>query len=126
MQTTHVFNRSYTVYHADPALFMHLAVSAYKTDLPCSVATRLQLLTTYTCMLLPMHINMHYTPSTIPTPLPSTTLLCTQVTNTKHSWRNGTRCRDAVKVLWCHSHLVWLVYESSIPTYVVQKLFWGV
>ena len=24
-------------------------------------------------------------------------------------WQNGTRCRDGVKVLWCHSHLVWLV-----------------
>ena len=23
---------------------------------------------------------------------------------------NGTRCRDGVKVLWCHSHLVWLVF----------------
>ena len=22
----------------------------------------------------------------------------------------GTRCRDGVKVLWCHSHLVWLVF----------------
>ena len=40
-------------------------------------------------------------------------------TNTKHicKWRqNGTRCRDGVKVLWCHSHLVWLVFEASIPT----------
>ena len=23
---------------------------------------------------------------------------------------NGTRCRDGMKVLWCHSHLVWLVF----------------
>ena len=23
---------------------------------------------------------------------------------------NGTRCRDGVKVLRCHSHLVWLVF----------------
>ena len=23
---------------------------------------------------------------------------------------NGTRCRDCVKVLWCHSDLVWLVF----------------
>ena len=53
----------------------------------------------------------------LPTPLPSTTLLCTQLTNTKHSWQNGTRCRDGVKLLWCHSHLVWLpVFEGSIPT----------
>ena len=33
-----------------------------------------------------------------------------------HSWQNGTRCRDGVKLLWCHSHLVWLVFEGSIPT----------
>ena len=24
---------------------------------------------------------------------------------------NGTRCRDGVKVLWCHSHLVRLVFR---------------
>ena len=33
-----------------------------------------------------------------------------------HSWQNGTRCRDGVNVLWCHSHLVWLVFEGSIHT----------
>ena len=35
-----------------------------------------------------------------------------------HSWQNGTRCRDGVKVLWCHSHLyiVRLVFEAYIPT----------
>ena len=33
-----------------------------------------------------------------------------------HSWQNGTRCRDGVNVLWCRSHLVWLVFEGSIPT----------
>ena len=32
-------------------------------------------------------------------------------------WQNGTRCRDGVKlVLWYHSHLIWLVFEGSIPT----------
>ena len=30
--------------------------------------------------------------------------------------QNGTRCRDGVNVLWCRSHLVWLVFEGSIPT----------
>ena len=34
----------------------------------------------------------------------------------RYSWQNGTRCRDGVNVLWCHSHLVWLVFEGSIPT----------
>ena len=33
-----------------------------------------------------------------------------------HSWQNGTRCMDGVNVLLCHSYLVWLVFESSIPT----------
>ena len=32
------------------------------------------------------------------------------------SWQNGTRCRDGVKVLWCHSHLVWSVFEVFVPT----------
>ena len=62
---------------------------------------------------------MHPTCTThtaIPSPLPSTTLLRTQLTNTKHSWQNGTRCRDGVNVLWCCSHLVRLVFERSIPT----------
>ena len=29
-------------------------------------------------------------------------------------WQNGTRCRDGVRVLWCCSHLVWLIFEASI------------
>ena len=33
-----------------------------------------------------------------------------------HSWQNGTRCRDGLKVMWCHSHLFWLGFEGSIPT----------
>ena len=40
-------------------------------------------------------------------------VLCIKLTNTKHSWENGTRCRDGVSVLWCRSHLVWLVFEGS-------------
>ena len=32
-----------------------------------------------------------------------------------HSWQNGTRCKDGVKVLRCHSHLVWMAFEGSIP-----------
>ena len=62
----------------------------------------------------------------IPSQLPSTTQLCTQLTNTKHSWQNGTRCRDGVNVLWCRSHLVWLVFEGYIPTctcFSFRKLF---
>ena len=33
-----------------------------------------------------------------------------------HGLQNGTRCSDGVKVLWCHSHLVWLAFEAFIPT----------
>ena len=33
-----------------------------------------------------------------------------------YRWQNGTRCRDGVKVLWCRSRLVWLVFEDFIPT----------
>ena len=42
-----------------------------------------------------------------------------------HSWQNGTRCRDGVKVLWCHSHLVWLVLRlPSLHALVfLQKTF---
>ena len=79
---------------------------------------------TSTCTTHSMHINMHNTlhahqhaqHTAIPSPLPSSTFLCTQLTNTKHSWQNGTRCRDGVNVLWCRSHLVRLVFEHSIPT----------
>ena len=31
-----------------------------------------------------------------------------------NSWQNSTRCRGGVKVLWCHSHLVWLGFVGSI------------
>ena len=59
---------------------------------------------------LSMHIKTHCTPTT------------THPTTNKHKaylckwWQNGTRCRDGVKVLWCHSHLVWLIFDASIPT----------
>ena len=32
-----------------------------------------------------------------------------------HGWQNDTRCRDSLKVFWCHSHFAWLVFEGSIP-----------
>ena len=51
----------------------------------------------------------------LPSPLPSLTLLRIQLTNTKHNWQNGTRCRDSVNMLWCCSHLVWLIFEGTIP-----------
>ena len=63
-----------------------------------------------------LHAHQRAQHTAIPSPLPSTTLLCTQLTNTKHSWQNGTRCRDGANVLWCRSHLVRLVFERFIPT----------
>ena len=56
-----------------------------------------------------MHINMH---PALPTPLPSTTLLYSQQTQ----GIVGKMAQDVRKVLWCHSHLVCLVFEGSIPT----------
>ena len=40
-------------------------------------------------------------------------------------WQNGTRFRDGMKVLWCHSHLVWLVLRlPSLHALVfLQKTF---
>ena len=54
-----------------------------------------------------MHIKMHYTPTT--------THHTTKKTKTNGTMAKWTKCRDGVKVLWCHSHLVWLVFEASIP-----------
>ena len=54
-----------------------------------------------------MHIKTHYTPTTThPTTNEHKAYLCKW-------WPNGTRCRDGVKALWCHSHLVWLVLRLS-------------
>ena len=39
-----------------------------------------------------------------------------------YRWQNGTRCRDGVKVLWCRSCLVWLVFEDFIPTCACLRL----
>ena len=91
----------------------HSTVSAFKTDHICYAQ--------YTNYLTATHILAH-SPCTstctphqaLPTPLPSTILLCTQLTNTKHNWQNGTECRDDMKLLWCHSNLVWLGFEGSI------------
>ena len=98
--------------HTEPALFMYSAASANKADHISHVQLELH------CSLpqynsLSMHINMplhtqHYPSHCLNPPM--------HTTNTT-SWQNGTRCGDGVKVLWCHSHLVWLVFEGSIPTW---------
>ena len=108
------------IYHTDPALLMHYTVSAYKQDRPYLQCLVQQLHFSHLQNNpLPMHINMHYTPTTThPTAFHNPFLYTTN----KHKaslckWQQiGTRCRDGVKVLWCHSHLGWLVFEGSIPT----------
>ena len=63
-----------------------------------------------------MHIKMHYTPTTTdPTAFHNPSLHTTN----KHEaylckWQqNGKRYRDGMKVLWCHSDLVWLVFVHA-------------
>ena len=75
--------------HTDSALLMHTTASAYKADRICHA----QVAATHT-----IHINIHYTAisTTQPQHYPPTTLLCTQITKTMHSWQNSTRCRDGI------------------------------
>ena len=39
-----------------------------------------------------------------------------------HSWQNGTRCRDGVKVLWCHAVLeqCWVCVVCWSLSYAVK------
>ena len=64
---------------------------------------------------LSMHIKMHYPPTTThPTAFHNPSLQTNKYKAYQCKWQqNGTRCRDGVKVL---PHLVWLVFEASIPT----------
>ena len=60
------------------------------------------------------------------TSLPSTTLLCTQLINTKHVFVSGSKMAQDVGMVWkcCHFHFVWLVFEGFIPTLIFhQKTF---
>ena len=73
--------------------------------------------------------NMIHSPYTTPrtkypamlTPQPS---MCKTavVTSTSHGWQSGSRYRNAMKVLWCHSYLLWLVFPS-LHTLVILKTF---
>ena len=59
-----------------------------------------------------MHSNMHYThSSTLPTTFLNPPMHTTN--KHKHSWQNGTRCRDGVNVLYCHSHGVNVLWCRS-------------
>ena len=68
------------------------------------------------------YAKMHYASTTTHTTVFHNPILCTQLTNTKHNIcvSGGEMAQDVgmvrVKVLWCHSRLVWLVFEASIPT----------
>ena len=91
---------------------LHSFCTQERPYLPFSVATKLQPPTTW----LLQHIDTLYT---LPTPLPSTTLHCTRITNTWHtydSWQNGTRCRDGVKVLLVSFPSGLVGFWWSIPT----------
>ena len=74
----------------------------------CSVAIKLQPSTTQLTLHASQHAlhthTQHYTLHCLPQP---------SYAHNKHkalySWQNDTRCREDVKVLWCHSHFVWLV-----------------
>ena len=90
------------------------AVSAFKTDHICHGQHSNYIGATHNITHSPCTSTCTPHPA-IPTSQPSTTLLCTQLTNTKHSWQNATRCRDGVKLLWSHFHLVCLVFQGSIP-----------
>ena len=78
-----------------------------------STATTLQPPTT--SLTLHAHLHSLHTQHYPCTPLPSTTLLWTQLTNTRHSWQNPTRCRDGENIEGS-SHVVCLVFEGSAPT----------
>ena len=80
-----------------------------------SIATTLYISATHNITHSPCKSTCTTHPAT-PTTLPSTTLLCTQQAYLCKWQQNGTRCRNGVKVLWCLYHLVWLVFEGSIPT----------
>ena len=75
----------------------YTAVSHNITDSPC----------TSTCTPHP----------TLPSPLPQTSYY-TQLTNTRHRWKNGKRCRDVVKLLWFHS------LAGSIHCFHSEKFLW--
>ena len=98
--TLYMHRHTYSVQCSDKIRFLQLCIK-------CGIAKSCP--GTHTALQAPMLLT--------PQPcIPETTLLCPLVTNTRHSWQNGTRCRDGVKVLWCCSYLVWLVFEGSIPT----------
>jgi len=74
--------------------------------------------------LLPQHTYVTHSPCistctthpALPIPLPQP--LYAHTTNT-----SGTKCKNGVKVLWCHSHLVWLVSPLLHVLLLIQTSF---
>ena len=73
-----------------------------RPHLPCSVVIKLQSPTTW---LLHVHQHALHAHAAL---LPSATLLCAQNLLTKPFKMAQDAYRDGVKVMWHHSHLVWL------------------
>ena len=105
----HNLNSQHTIQTHHCSQFLH-ARQTIPATLSSNYIASIHNITHYPCT------SICTTHPAIPSQLPSITLLCSQRTNTKHSWQNDTRCRNGVNVLWCRSHLVWLVFEGSIPT----------
>ena len=113
MFSSNKFHKSYTLMCCrDPALLMP----------PQLLHTRQTIFAMLSSKYIAATHNTTHSPCTstctthpaLPTPLPSTTLLCTQLT--QGTVGKMAQTVEMVKVLWCHSHLVWLVFEGSIPT----------
>ena len=103
-------------YRPSTACEIHSFCIQDRPYLPCSVAIVLQQPTTQPTLHAHQYAlhTQHYPPNTThPTAFNNCPM---HTTNPRHSWQNGTRCRDDVEVLWCRSHLVWLVFNGSIST----------
>ena len=120
-KTTHMLNSNKSSQHNSHLNMLYRCSTAHRLHsfciqhLLCSVATKLQPPTTW---LLHAHQHPLHTHAALYPPhcLPQPAYACKQHTQGIASWQNGTRCRDGVKVMWCHSHLVWLVFEGPILT----------
>ena len=124
----HVVNIDVPASVGAPPLDTQLHISAYKQDMQ-TISAMLSIATSLHCTLqppqhnsLPMHINMHSTTYHTAFHIPPLH------TTNKHKeylskWQHNKGCRDGVKVLWCHSHLVWLVFEGHPYMRFIQKTF---
>ena len=106
----------HNAYRLSTACALHSFCIQDRPHLPCSVAIALQSPKTQLTLHSHQHaLNMH---PALPNPLPSTTLLCTQVTQGVV----GKMAQDVgmVWVLWCHSILFgWFL---RVLTYIMQVM----